>query len=520
MKNPSLVKIITKILKRETQAYAAFFNKPESFVGLDIGQAAIKLVQLDFKVDTPSLIKTSLVEIENSAVQQALKQAVSGLELQKVAIISLLNCPSTSFKRILLPLMNPDEIPQALRWEMKKYIPSPVEEMVFNFEIRSEVIDKGIKKKEVVVCFSPKNTVESHLSLLKEANLRPASLMCLPYVMENLVRNSQINAEGTFAVIEMGALNTNLFIFENRELRFVRRLPITGNDFTESLTTVLSTEKEVSGLSAKEAEKLKRQGGISASGKFFVLMRPVLERLSSEIRRSFDYYLEKLHGSAPVKLFISGGASSLKGLTEFLETELGIDVERKNLPGIEDGHHFNIAYGLALSRAEGINLLPQELRQEGQRLIKRTLFKIVIVSISALLFLFYIGMYVQLSSYRKRISGLRAQIFSLRPQIEMVRKAQLAEKILSSRPYWVDGLKEISNIVPQEVYLTRLETDSNKLILEGVVLPTQLKSAREIISSFVSSLGRGMFKNVSVSSVKKEAGSKDAFRFMIVCLWR
>ena len=56
-------------------------------------------------------------------------------------------------------------------------------------------------------------------------------------------------------------------------------------------------------------------------------MRPFLERLLSEIRTSFDFYMTEFQIPKVEKIIMSGGGAGLKGLREFLAEDLGIEIE-------------------------------------------------------------------------------------------------------------------------------------------------------------------------------------------------
>jgi Tfp pilus assembly protein PilN len=56
-------------------------------------------------------------------------------------------------------------------------------------------------------------------------------------------------------------------------------------------------------------------------------MRPFLEKLLSEISTSFSFYVTEFQIPRVDKIIMSGGGALLKGLKEFLSSELGIEIE-------------------------------------------------------------------------------------------------------------------------------------------------------------------------------------------------
>ena len=146
------------------------------------------------------------------------------------------------------------------------------------------------------------------------------------------------------AMVDIGYERTIISFFNNGVLEFTRTINLGGNDVTKSLISAPVSEggKELSTLLYDNADALKRkhgfpsptEPGMTKGGIPFtqlsMLMRPVLEKLLSEIRASFDFYTTEFHVSDVEKVIISGGGSGLKGLGPFLAKELGIKVASAN----------------------------------------------------------------------------------------------------------------------------------------------------------------------------------------------
>jgi hypothetical protein len=93
-------------------------------------------------------------------------------------------------------------------------------------------------------------------------------------------------------------------------------------------------------LTYEEAENIKREHGLppsTAAGtktkegvsldQLPRLMRPFLEKLLSEIRTSFDFYMTEFQIPKVEKIIMSGGGAKLKGLREFMAGDLGVEIE-------------------------------------------------------------------------------------------------------------------------------------------------------------------------------------------------
>ena len=137
-------------------------------------------------------------------------------------------------------------------------------------------------------------------------------------------------------------------------------------------------------LSVEEAEAIKKKYGIPMGGgqevtpaglplsRIMFIIRPVLERLSTEALRSFDVYKAQGREKRVDTIFICGGGAGFKNLAAFLSSGLGIDVSVFDpfaallFPGIckttaafqQHKPRLAVALGLSAGRCRDINFLP------------------------------------------------------------------------------------------------------------------------------------------------------------------
>lgn len=176
------------------------------------------------------------------------------------------------------------------------------------------------------------------------------------------------------AIIDVGAGITNIVILEDEKVKFVRIINTGGDDWTEAIV-------ELMGIPLDEAEELKVRIGLPplSGDKYIDVPSELLDRADEvfsslerevikfigEIRRSFEYYTSQSGGSEVREVIVSGGASSLKNFTNYMERGLGVKVYRgdplmkvevpprvrEQLVPREEGS-YSIAIGLALRGLE------------------------------------------------------------------------------------------------------------------------------------------------------------------------
>ena len=521
------------------------FRGDQSMIGIDVGASSVKVVRMANVDGKMTITRLALVDIGGVPGSQqealaSLKTALIGIDRNGAKVVAVVNCPQTCTRKMIAPHMPKKELAQAVRWEAKNTIPFSMDDALMDFEILGEAADQNIKKLIVAVSATPKKTVHKLLSLLSETGIEASALIPVSLSLQNLIAISKEDRHETVAIIEMGASMTELNIYREGRLAFSRKLPVAGNDITKSMTSALLSSQGKVELSTEEAEKIKREKGIPRSdetdlvdgkilsSQILSLVRPCVEQLADEIERSFDFYREESRGGRVSKIILFGGAANLKGLVESLYNALGIPVvvgdALENVRALPEavgglgnaGSRFDLAVGAALNAADTINLLPVELKEKTKRLIENVSLKGVAAGVIVSLLLFYVGLHIQLHGYNKRMSALKLEQMALGPQLETLRAHILTGGVLKDNPYWEDVLKEISHLIPMEVYLTDLSAEGDMVHFKGNILRSD-EGAQAVLSRFMMALEEGIFQNVSLVTTQNKPGGANVAEFEITC---
>ena len=519
--------------------------KKEYVVGLDIGTSSVKLAQFIEKEDGPHLVKARLQEIlpytddaaKEANIVTAILEIVKGIELKKSSVIVNVNCPQTAIKKVVAPHMPKAELKDGIRLVAKNYFPFSVDESLIDFEILGDIVEKGIRKYELVVAACPTTTVNKYLSLLNKAGIKPNSFVISSYSLQSIAVDMHPGKDETNCFIDIGATHTELIICKGGKLAFSRKLPISGLDFTKAMTTALVSDRGRIQLSLAEAEKIKRETGLPpesdsklisgklSRGQILSMLRTVLEQFASEIERCFDYYREETGGAKIDSVILFGGSASLINLTKMLSDLIGTEVRigdafkglivESNALGGKIGLErcLEMAVGAAVSEAEGINLLPVEVKEKKKRSIKRGTIEAVGAAIILVLAFIYMGMKIKLENFTKRIITDKIEMSALQPQFSKAQATILANKVLIDEPQWEDVFMELSNLIPDNMYITNISMKSKTITIKGVV---SAADGEQALSDFVLILENGIFNNVKLVN-SKELAEKAGIEFELKC---
>ncbi len=535
--------------KKKILSFVSQLYHGRSVIGIDIGASSVKVAQMTRAHGQRTLTKTSVVEIDKKPSQskdnnifslepgtlQALQKALDGIEHRYARVIVVVNGHDIVSRRMIVPSMPQQELLEAIRWELKDSLPFPVEEAIIDFKILGDVTEHGLRKLNLIAAASPRKTIEEYLSFFSKAGLKVTKLIPMSIALQNLI--PRLVSDETVATIEMGRLNSELHIFQNNQLVFCRNLPITGEGITQSLMGALMSQQGKIQLTWEEAQQIKHKEGLPslkdsgrAVGKITTtqvvsLIRPLAEQLAHELQRSFDFYHESSPQCRINRILLLGGAAQLKGLAEFLKDHLGIEVQPaetlKSIEGIsrkEEGQlaYLNLAIGAAMETEEEMNLLPDDLKQTLKGKMTKMSLKVTALAFAAILILTFIGMRLQTASYEQKMKIFKNEESLVVPLLTKFQKNILLNQAMGHTPRWYEVFKELSHLVPENVYLTDMEADHSQVKLTGVVIEGK-QPTEETISQLMLALEKSLFRNVRLVSTEKNLGDDKSANFQILC---
>lgn len=294
------------------------FSDHKVKIGLDVGTTYVKLVKLKCHGKGTELADYR-IERSDADLGKTLK-VVSGWLDKKAVINTSVSGASTVMRYALFPKMSRDEFSKSIGFEIQKHIPFPIEESYSDNSILKD--DLPDNKMLVLLAAVKKDFLNQRLALFKEAgiNVNAVDIDSLALINDfNFNYLAQEAAKKIVALLNIGAIQSNLSILESGIPYLSRDIPFGGNNLTQSIM-------ENAGVDLNTAEQMKVNPEKETLDKVKPVIESALNNLSSEIRTSFDYY-ESQNASSATKIFISGGGALLTGIKETLGALLNIEVE-------------------------------------------------------------------------------------------------------------------------------------------------------------------------------------------------
>ncbi len=296
-------------------------------IGLDIGSTSIKLAELapsgkQWKLLTMASMPSPLGWMSNMKGNLAVvSQAITKLHKEagvygRRAVISLPE-EQVSSHVIELPTMDDSEIEQSLQWQVEQYIPIPLDQAVWSYQVvRRDMMGQG--GVEVLVAAVPKSVVEFYRTVAETAGLE---VLAVETELMATARAVLQNVSTLGMIVDIGAKSTDMALVQNGNLLYTRAIPTAGEAFCRAIETGL-------GLEPSQAEEYKNTYGFSKDhleGKLAEVMAPVLKLIISEIKKTMDFYTSKHSGENIKFISLSGGAAALPEIVGEISTALGIE---------------------------------------------------------------------------------------------------------------------------------------------------------------------------------------------------
>lgn len=551
-----------------------------ALIGLDVGYSAVKYVVLrpagngyqlkDYgcepypgnleDVDEADKLDARLRfagEVLHSKIRKTdwITSSVSGLEV--------------IYRLLQVPKMPRKELKDAIPWAVRKDLPFDIESATVDFEIVGTHKTGRVENLQAATVAVPTKFVEKHISLYDSLRIIPERVTTIPTALYNVVMAQKKYAEASMLVVEIGAVSTHLVFIDSGLLRFHREITTAWNDFVDVIVNSIFGADHHLSLSPADGREILLHYGIPDEatadptengiplGEIGINIRPVLERLENEIRRSVDYYKEKFKIQKLDRVLLSGGGGRIRNIramvsraadapAELLDPLAAIGVRnwQQHEKIAEMAPRFSVALGLAMNQRLQINLLPAELRGASRLRKTRKLLRYAFVAIFLVLVLASSYTSLQLRQFTADMRRLQAEYKKLEPVREeflaltrqreqlQLKYQTYTSKILLNKTA-AGHLKAVSNLVPRYVALTSMtiepaksdqESDENaaqergeQIVLRGIAFPDRALEGANLAAFLLKLENSGYFREVEI--VGQDSRADGTITFVVKCLY-
>jgi type IV pilus assembly protein PilM len=473
----------------------------KSFLAVDFGAGSLKLAEFEIneagglRLKQYGLKPLGAEGAQETAREATILKALQELLAEKGIKARQVNVCAPGFhvfsKFVKLPPVDANKVTQIIQYEAQQNVPFPLEDVVWDYQILGSTAGGEL---EVLLVAIKADIVEGLFRITETTGLKLQLTDVSPAALCNAFRYNYGDLEDCTMLLDIGAKTSNLLFFEKGKV-FSRSINLGANSITQDFANE-------SKLKFDAAEKLKiEEGFVSLGGAYeepenphqaaiSKIARQFMTRLHIQVNQTMQFYRGQQGGSAPQRLFLSGGASVMPYTAQFFAEKLNVPVEYFNPlrnvqldPGINleelarVAHSLGEVVGLGLRNLAHcpveLNLMPestlrwQSFNQKKPYFIA-TVFSLVMV-IAAMGFLFekLAGVKTEvLSKVKDDVGPEEAKEVKFKKTFGDLKKTQdevnQVVTWMRDRYYWADVLSEVRRVLisVEQTTKSRLRTDA------------------------------------------------------------
>lgn len=344
--------------------FTRLFSPRVNAIGLEVGTSSLKVVELRggtppqlmalaMRPMPPGLLQDDQI-LDPAGLAAEIDALFKEAEISRRTVVTAISNRLAITRNIQLPKMPLKELQKAIPFEAERYIPFPLNEVAFDYYVLdnpSDVADGG--EIEIVIAAARLDLVTQMVEGLQGAGLEPTVLDIKPFALLRALKGSlqgeRFNRTTIFdknytdeseigVVLEIAASSSTVTLVRGERVVMNRNLGVAGDDFTSALQRVFGLD-----FDEAEAVKLAHGNALMPSAEEDALMgdarferfspvrvhealRPVLTELTTEVRRSLEFFRVQSGDASISQLFLAGGGAKLRNLPEAVSRTLGVRV--------------------------------------------------------------------------------------------------------------------------------------------------------------------------------------------------
>jgi len=285
-------------------------------------KSGIVLKNLGMAVLPPEAIVEGNI-VEKEVVISTIKKLVKSIKAKARNASTSISGYSVIIKKINLPRTSREELSETIEVEAEQYIPFDITEVNVDFEILGQA-GSSEDLMEVILVAAKKDVIENYIEILSGAGLKPTIIDVDGFALENAFITNYPEAEGTVALIDIGANKLNINVLKSGSSLFTRDAPMGGSRITEEIQETFQVDYQT-------AEGIK-SGGIEVPDKEAVeeIVSRAIENWVAETKRAFDFLAATYPDETLTGIYLSGGSCRFEGLDRYISRETGVPVHYFN----------------------------------------------------------------------------------------------------------------------------------------------------------------------------------------------
>jgi Tfp pilus assembly PilM family ATPase len=390
------------------------------------------------------------------------------------------------------PKLKKKELNELIQWHAEKDLTfSPA-----NKNVNWEIIKTGRKEEtnDVIIGVTDNIFVNTIDSIFNDSGIYLRLTSTLPVLLwKSFVKNYPERNVGSYVIIHIGESRTVVIVVTDQILQFSREIAIGAQDFYKAITK--NIEKNESGqpiditfarnLLIKYGYPLNLSSGLAENfnvdlDKVTVALRPIAERIVSELNRTLNFFKNQKPELKWKKLLFDGIGSSFPGLLESVQENIFQNVELLNPMRVGEYHihddvdiphhqypNYVLNFILAADEVEDFNVAPIRIREDYKYSFYSNIVAMLTVVLVPLFLVTSLYNNVSIKRGHSTVQSKKTELQQLATNtkdyesfVGDIKFINSSDRVLKNDRLYSDNqirmLKLFSSVVPEEIKLTSL----------------------------------------------------------------
>ena len=295
---------------------------------VDVGQSHLLVVAVE-KYDGKLRLSNFRLETRpksSEAVSERLKTIFEEEQFEPKEVRTCIKTSGMVIRILTFPQMKRSELASMLQYEAEKYIPFKSSDVIIDFDVLEENIDRGeTKAMEMLLVAVKRNEVYDLHKLFQNAEIQIDSIGIGSAAFANLIGYLLPETlSATIGFLDMGTETSSFGITIRGKPVFVRDISFGGADILKIAQRKmgLAPEKILAGIN--DASKVPTE--------YTMVAEQAVGNLLNELKLSLGYYMDHVKEAQPIEtMFVAGGGFRMIPDLRLVEDQIKIPVSRPQL---------------------------------------------------------------------------------------------------------------------------------------------------------------------------------------------
>jgi len=307
-------------------------------IGVDVGSRSVKLLQFD--ADHGRVLESARWDLaapntadpaeRDAQVVQAIRQAREGRHFRGQEAVVSIAAADLFVQNIRVPQAAGEELSRIVWAEAAGRLPFAGDEAEVRYIEAANVRQGDAVRREVILLACHRPVLERTLAVAQSAGLRPVAIDVEPNALLRCYAKQfrrDRDQQERMMFVNVGASTTAVVIARGTGAMFMKYIDVGGRHFDDAVARHLRmTPSEATALRRHNGDRRADQRDPEVTRSLAESIRPVLDRLTSELSMCIRYYSVTFRGQ-PLERVVLGGGEASETLVDWLCERLDVACE-------------------------------------------------------------------------------------------------------------------------------------------------------------------------------------------------